>query len=87
MISQEKDSELKRNYNAFLGALPAVIENHAGEYALMRQGRIVEYFDSARTALLSGRQRYPDELFSVQEVTSAKADLGWYSRVPANPPL
>jgi hypothetical protein len=87
MISYEKRSELRLNYDAFLETLPSVIQDHQGKHALMRHGRIVEYFDSARDALLSGRKQYPDDLFSVQEVTTAKADFGWYSRVPPNPPL
>lgn len=87
MVSQDKLSELRRNYDVFLQALSTLLNDHAGQFVLMRHGEFVAYYDTARDALLSGRSAYDDDLFSVQEVTGARADFGWYSRAPANTPL
>jgi len=87
MIGQEMQAELQHNFNAFLAELPRLLQTHKGKFALIRHGRFEGYFDSPRAALNAGRTRYGDEVFSVQEVTGAKADLGWYSRAPGNLPL
>ncbi len=87
MIASQKREELRRNYDAFLQALPDLLPDHEGKYALMRHRSVVAYFDSPREALLSGRARYEDDLFSVQEVTNKTADFGWYSRAPSNLPV
>ena len=87
MISQTKLQELRQNYDAFVRDLPALVGDHEGQHALMRHGTVVDFFDSARDALDGARARFDDDLFSIQEVTSAVADLGWYSRASANPPV
>jgi hypothetical protein len=87
MIGENKLSALKINYAAFLRRLPELLAAHEGQYALMRDGDIIEYFDSPRAALLAGRGRYPDDLFSVQEVRRSEADFGWFSRVATDPEI
>lgn len=87
MVDQRKLSELRHNYEAFARALPTLLPDHEGKYALMRHGRLIDWFDRPGDALRSGRERYEDGLFSVQEATNRVADLGWYSRAPADPSL
>ena len=87
MVSEKKLSALKLNYTAFMQRLPELLLAHEGQYALMRDGNIVEYFCGPREALLAGRQRFADDLFSVQEIRRSEADFGWFSRVPDNPNL
>ena len=87
MISDDKHSQLERNYVAFMKVLPTLLPDHSGEYALMRHGAVIEYFHSAVAALSHGRTIYDDDLFSVQEVTTRTADFGWHSRAPVNTPL
>jgi hypothetical protein len=87
MIEARKFAVLRENYDAFKEALPRLLIGHEGKYALMRDRQVVDYFDTPGEALRSGRARYGDELFSVQEVTNRAADFGWYSRAPADPPL
>jgi len=84
MITEQKYSALERNYAAFIRMLPDLLLEHEGQYALMRHGEVIAYFDSAAAALKSGRARYSDDLFSVQVVTSRQADFGWFSRAPDN---
>jgi hypothetical protein len=87
MVDPHKLAELRRNYDAFTRVLPTLLAEHEGEYALMRHGQVVAYFGTPGGALRSGRERYEDDLFSVQEVTTEKADFGWYSRAPSDRPL
>ncbi len=87
MISPNKSYELRQNYDAFLRDLPALIGDHEGQHVVMRHGEVVDFFDSVRDALNGARERFDDDLFSVQKVTGPVADLGWYSRASSNSPL
>lgn len=71
-----QEEEVSRNYEAFRAALPGILKDHRGRYALMRDARIVEYFDTARDAHAAGRRLYAGQPFSIQEVTEDEADLG-----------
>ncbi len=82
MISESKQVELRRNFEVFLQALPTLLPDHENEFVLMRNGEFIAYFEFAPEAVRTGRRRYDDDLFSVQEVTTRVADLGWHSRAP-----
>jgi hypothetical protein len=71
--------EVDRNYDCFQRQLGAILREHEGQYALMRDGRIVGYFDSVRAALIEAANSYQDRIFSVQEVTAEPVDLGAFS--------
>ena len=75
----DREEEVRANFDAFQKLLPQILETHAGKFALIRHGDVVEYFDSARDAFVYGMKQYDDELFSVQEVTTRVVDLGWFS--------
>ena len=68
-----------RNFEAFQDLLPGLVDTHSGKYALMRDSEVVEFFDSARDAVIFGEKQYPDGLFSVQQVTKKIVDLGYFS--------
>ena len=68
-----------RNFDAFQKLLPSLMETQAGKYALMLDGQAIEFFDSARDAMIYGQKQYPDQLFSVQQVTKKIVDLGYFS--------
>lgn len=72
--------QIELNYKAFRDRLSTLLPSHSGKFALMRDGEIVEFFDTARDAYLAGRKLFPsDLLFSVQEVADAPVDLGFFS--------
>ena len=50
MTSQRQQQEVDRNYDAFMGVLDSILAEHRDELALMRDGRIVGYFDTPREA-------------------------------------
>ena len=75
-IRQQVDA----NYKAFEQKLPGLLASHMGKFALMRNGEIIEFFDTARDAFVVGRKLYEEDyLFSVQEVIETPVDLGYFS--------
>mgnify|MGYP006428483819 CR=1 FL=1 len=73
------DEELDKNYAALQEKLPDLIDEYRGKFALMRDGEIVDFYDTARDAQTTGQKLYEDGIFSVQEITDSVADLGFYS--------
>jgi hypothetical protein len=73
--------EVDRNYDAFMRMLGSILDDHRDQLALMRDGTVVGYFDTPREALIAGTQRFPDGIFSLQEVTDEPIDLGFWSHV------
>ena len=68
-----------QNFEAFQKLLPKLMQTQSGKYALMRDGQAVEFFDSARDAVIYGDKEFVDGLFSVQRVTRKIIDLGYFS--------
>lgn len=73
------DLEIDRNMFAFQSQLAGIIEQHRGQFALLRDQKIVEIFDSLRKAIDVAHQKFADGKFSIQEVTDQPIDLGFYS--------
>lgn len=81
MPQDQQRIEVDRNYDAFTRALGGIMAAHRDQYALMREGAIVAYFDKPGDAYREGAARYPDMIFSIQEVTDEPIDLGFWSHV------
>jgi hypothetical protein len=72
--------EVENNYKAFEARLSELLQTKRGKFALMREGNIIEFFDTARDAFAAGQKLYEaDRLFSIQEVIEAPIDLGFFS--------
>jgi hypothetical protein len=71
--------QVDKNYEAFTKQLPELLASHAGQFALMRDGEIIGFFDTARDAYLAGQKLYDDGLFSVQEIIKTPVELGYFS--------
>ena len=72
-------TEVDRNYGAFQKLLPELVEEHNGRFALMRGEKVVQIFDSVHDAVVFAKEKYDDDLFSVQEITERIVDLGFFS--------
>ena len=70
-----------RNYRAFLAKLPDLLETHPGQFALLRDEKVVSISDSLKEAWEDGDRRFPDQRFSIQEITDRPVDQGYYSHV------
>ena len=84
-MNDEKQSDIQEqideNYKFFLTILPGIIEDHQNKFALIRNQEIVDYFDTIGDAAKAAGKLYTDGLFSIQEVTNKKVDLGFFSHV------
>ncbi|MFQ6017875.1 MAG: hypothetical protein ACE5KF_06735 [Kiloniellaceae bacterium] len=77
--ADRRQQAVDRNFAAFKKLLPELLKTHPGKFALLRDETIVEYFDTARDAMIYGQKEYPDGLFSIQQVTDTVVDLGYFS--------
>jgi len=72
---------LDANFAAFEKVLPEIIGQHHNEYALMRDGKIENFYSTPLDAYVTGMKFYPDEMFSIQKVSTEKLDLGTLTHV------
>jgi len=77
--ASEADNQVERNYRSFTEKLPSLLVDHRGECALMRDGEVVDFFDTIRDAYVAGQKLYGVGGFSIQEVTDLPVDLGYFS--------
>jgi hypothetical protein len=57
--------------------LTSLLPEHRDQVALMRDERIVGFFDTAHEALKAAYERFPDEIFSIQDVADEPLYLGY----------
>src|ERR1700693_501962 len=62
---KSKEQVVSENFEAFEEQLPQLLQTHAGKYALLRDKRVVEFFDSIGDAVKYGRDNFADGLYSV----------------------
>ncbi len=73
------ESETERNFAAFIGQLPDLLEKFCGQFALIHGQKIEGYFPSALDAMAEGHEKFGEGAYSVQEVTDEIENLGFYS--------
>jgi hypothetical protein len=78
-LAQRTADQVRRNYEVFRVRLPSLLPDHQGEYALMKDGEIVDFFNAAIEALVTGEERFGIGNFSMQKVMDAPIDLGYFS--------
>ena len=76
---QEKES--RRNYE-ILHKQRAVFQQHKGEYALMRDGEILDFYGNISDAITSGNDRFEDRIFSTIKVTKEVVSCPFVSYEP-----
>ena len=84
IMSEQIEAEVDKNFDFFQRVVSGLLDDHSGEFALLRHQQIVEFFSSSVSAITAGYRKYSDGLFSVQEVVNTPVDLGFYSHA-ANP--
>jgi membrane protease subunit (stomatin/prohibitin family) len=70
---------IDENYAAFQALVPSILQVRKGQFALLRQGQVMGYFNDPGAAAIAGDQQFPDGLFSVQEVMAEPSSLGFFS--------
>ncbi len=75
--------EIDRNFDSFQRVIKTYLPEHKGEWALLRHGEVHSLHPTAGAAETRGAGMFADDLFSVQEVSDAVVDLGFFSHVVA----
>jgi hypothetical protein len=73
-----RKEEIDRNLAFFLKELPQLAA-HQAKFALIRHQKIVGFYDTPLDAVSAGNSLFDDKIFSIQQVTNAATDLGYYS--------
>ena len=75
------DEMVVANHRAALPELRARLPRHRGEFALIRDGEVRGLFATEDEAVARGEADFPDDWFSVQEITDRRVDLGFFSHI------
>jgi hypothetical protein len=78
-MAQSHQAKVDRNFEVFTKLLPDLLQTHPGQYAVMHEGEIVEFFDTLGDAVKFGHAKFGDANFSVQEITRQSVSLGFHS--------
>ena len=78
-MASDRQEQVERNEEAFGERLPALMKTQQGKFALMKDGEIVDFFDTLADAATAATRLYPEGVFSVQEVVDYPIDLGFLS--------
>jgi hypothetical protein len=78
-MSETRENEIDRNYIAFKKVLDDILEEHCGEYALLKDRKVISYHPNAGDAERAGAAKFPNGIYSVQLVSREPIDLGFYS--------
>ncbi len=81
MDVKRQKQEVDRNYDAFVRQLASILPKHRDQFALMRDGAIIDFFDRPGEANRAGVEMFKDQIYSIQEVTDEPIDLGFWSHV------
>ena len=82
MDAQRQKQQVDDNYDAFMQMLPGILGDHRHQLALMRDGQIAGYFDTPTSVLKAADTMFPDQIYSIQDVTDEPLHLGYWSDVP-----
>ena len=69
--------EVDENYDFFQSEIHKIAISHMGQYALIRNKEIVDYFDTLKDAEKYARAAFGDRMYSIQKVDDAPAELGF----------
>lgn len=73
------NEQISSNYRAFQKVIyPNLDASYTGKYVVLKDGEMIQAFDTARDAVLFGQAEYPDGLFSIQHVSTVVVDQGYF---------
>ena len=74
-------AEVDSNYDYFTRHIGEFLATHAGQYAVLKDMAVVQFFERPGEAYNFAKGHFDDGLFSIQEVTEEPIDLGFFSHV------
>lgn len=78
-MAHSLSDEIARNFDHFQRSLATLLPLHELEFALLRHGAVVGFFEDANAADKAGMDRYSDRIYSIQQVTDEPIELGFYA--------
>ena len=72
-MDDRQDYDQNADYDFFVEQLPALLDEHQGEVALINRRRIVGFFDTMQEAVDAGIRQFGPERFIAQEVLAEDA--------------
>jgi hypothetical protein len=85
-MAKSAEGHIDRNYDAFVAALPGILALKSGQFALIHDCEIVDFYSNPLEAIDVGAEKFGLGKFSVQEVRSEPEHLGFYSYVGGSGP-
>lgn len=73
------EHEIQKNFDFFQRNLSRYLPEAMGRFALLRDGGLVQFYDTVLDAEQAGEAKFDDGLFSIQEVTETSVDLGFFT--------
>lgn len=73
--------QFESNFAWFRSQLPAFLNRHRGQHALLHDRSVAAYFPTSLEAIKAGMIRFGEGNFSVELVDDRIEDLGFYSHV------
>ena len=67
-MDDRQDYDQNADYDFFVEQLPALLDDHQGQVALINRRRIVDFFDTMQDAVDTGIEKFGPERFIAQEV-------------------
>ena len=80
---EQMQEEVDRNYEAFKKM--EFDSNDKGKYALLKDAKLITILSSVEEAIRVGEKKYPDSLYSFQEIDAQPIDLGIWSHYALRP--
>ena len=67
-MDDRQDYDQNADYDFFVEQLPALLDDHQGQVALINRRKIVDYFDTMQDAVDAGIKKFGPERFIAQEI-------------------
>lgn len=75
-LTEKIEKEVKENYIFFKENLSKLIEQHKDKFLIIRNKKIEDVCDTGEEAILKAKEKFPDEIYSIQQVGEKEVDLG-----------
>lgn len=74
--TEKIEEEVKKNYAFFKKELPALMKEHKDKFLIIRHEEIQDVCNTGEEAILKAKEKFQDELYSIQQVSKEEIDLG-----------
>ncbi len=79
----EARKQVSNNYRAFIGMLPSLLEEHHGQWVVLRDQEAIKVLATEVDAYHYATSEFPDERWSIQHIRDQNAiRMGSFSRAP-----